>query len=183
MGPQWSTVSSFIVILFLLGPPGPPGGLVVRDIKDTTVQLSWSRGSDNHSPIAKYIIQARTPLFSKWKQVRTSKCLEGSGPYCACSDMRLLFTPLALLALFGLFLCFWVIDPANIEGNAETAQVVNLIPWMDYEFRVLASNILGTGEPSVPSAKICTKEAGEYIYFLRKKSGSSCMTGLCIQWQ
>lgn len=55
------------------GPPGPPGGVVVRDIGDTTVQLSWSRGFDNHSPIAKYTLQARTPPSGKWKQVRTSK--------------------------------------------------------------------------------------------------------------
>jgi hypothetical protein len=46
---------------------------VVRDIGDTTVQLSWSRGFDNHSPIAKYTLQARTPPSGKWKQVRTSK--------------------------------------------------------------------------------------------------------------
>uniref|UniRef100_A0A2K6S5J6 Contactin-2 n=1 Tax=Saimiri boliviensis boliviensis TaxID=39432 RepID=A0A2K6S5J6_SAIBB len=105
------------------GPPGPPGGVVVRDIGDTTIQLSWSRGFDNHSPIAKYILQARTPPAGKWKQVRT--------------------------------------NPANIEGNAETAQVLGLTPWMDYEFRVIASNILGTGEPSGPSSKIRTKEAGK----------------------
>ncbi|KAB1258893.1 Contactin-2 [Camelus dromedarius] len=105
------------------GPPGPPGGVVVRDISDTTVQLSWSRGFDNHSPIAKYTLQARTLPAGKWKQVRT--------------------------------------NPANIEGNAETAQVLGLTPWMDYEFRVLASNILGTGEPSGPSSKIRTKEAGQ----------------------
>lgn len=46
---------------------------MVRDIGDTTVQLSWSRGFDNHSPIAKYTLQARTPPSGKWKQVRTSK--------------------------------------------------------------------------------------------------------------
>lgn len=46
----------------------------MRDISDTTVQLSWSRGFDNHSPIAKYTLQARTPPAGKWKQVRTSKC-------------------------------------------------------------------------------------------------------------
>ena len=45
----------------------------MREIGDTTVQLSWSRGFDNHSPIAKYTLQART-LPGKWKQVRTSKC-------------------------------------------------------------------------------------------------------------
>lgn len=53
----------------------------------------------------------------------------------------------------------------NIEGNAETAQVLGLMPWMDYEFRVSASNILGTGEPSGPSSKIRTKEAGECLGF------------------
>ncbi|KAF7467747.1 hypothetical protein GHT09_000794 [Marmota monax] len=105
------------------GPPGPPGGVVVRDISDTTVRLSWSRGFDNHSPIAKYTLQARSLPAGKWKQVRT--------------------------------------NPANIEGNAETAQVLGLTPWMDYEFRVLASNILGTGEPSGPSSRIRTKEAGQ----------------------
>lgn len=47
---------------------------MVRDIGDTTIQLSWSRGFDNHSPIAKYTLQARTPPAGKWKQVRTSKC-------------------------------------------------------------------------------------------------------------
>ncbi|KAL8179029.1 UNVERIFIED_CONTAM: Contactin-2 [Gekko kuhli] len=130
--------------LVVRGPPGPPGGLVVRDIKDTTVQLSWSRGSDNHSPIAKYVIQARIPLFSKWKQVRT--------------------------------------NPANIEGNAETAHVVNLIPWMDYEFRVLASNILGTGEPSVPSAKIRTKEAAPTVAPSGLSGGGGAPGELIINW-
>jgi hypothetical protein len=51
---------------------------VVRDVGDTTVQLSWSRGFDHHSPIAKYTLQARTPPAGKWKQVRTSKC---EGPH------------------------------------------------------------------------------------------------------
>ncbi|XP_028590129.2 contactin-2 isoform X1 [Podarcis muralis] len=131
-------------LLVVRGPPGPPGGLVVRDIKDTTVQLSWSRGFDNHSPIAKYVIQARTPLFSKWKQVRT--------------------------------------NPANIEGNAETAQVANLIPWMDYEFRVLASNILGVGEPSVPSTKIRTKEAAPTVAPSGLNGGGGAPGELIINW-
>lgn len=39
--------------------------------------------------------------------------------------------------------------------------MLGLTPWMDYEFRVIASNILGTGEPSGPSSKIWTKEAGQ----------------------
>uniref|UniRef100_A0A670ZE85 Contactin 2 n=1 Tax=Pseudonaja textilis TaxID=8673 RepID=A0A670ZE85_PSETE len=136
--------ASETAVLVVRGPPGPPGGLVVRDIKDTTVQLSWSQGSANHSPIAKYVIQARTPLFPQWKQMRT--------------------------------------NPTNIEGNAETAQVINLIPWMDYEFRVQASNILGSGEPSMPSAKIRTKEAAPTVAPSGLSGGGGAPGELIINW-
>uniref|UniRef100_A0A8C3L9I5 Contactin 2 n=1 Tax=Chrysolophus pictus TaxID=9089 RepID=A0A8C3L9I5_CHRPC len=130
--------------LTVRGPPGPPGGVVVRDIGDTSVQLSWSRGFDNHSPIARYSIEARTLLSNKWKQMRT--------------------------------------NPVNIEGNAETAQVVNLIPWMDYEFRVLASNILGVGEPSLPSSKIRTKEAAPTVAPSGLGGGGGAPNELIINW-
>ncbi|KAG8518080.1 Contactin-2 [Galemys pyrenaicus] len=126
------------------GPPGPPGGVVVRDIGDTTVQLSWSRGFDNHSPIAKYTLQARTPPAGKWRQVRT--------------------------------------NPANIEGNAETAQVLGLTPWMDYEFRVSASNILGTGEPSGPSSRIRTKEAAPSVAPSGLSGGGGAPGELVVTW-
>ncbi|MBZ3880677.1 Contactin-2 [Sciurus carolinensis] len=126
------------------GPPGPPGGVVVRDIGDTTVQLSWSRGFDNHSPIAKYTLQARSLPAGKWKQVRT--------------------------------------NPANIEGNAETAQVLGLTPWMDYEFRVLASNILGTGEPSGPSSRIRTKEAAPSVAPSGLSGGGGAPGELIVNW-
>lgn len=52
-------------------------------------------------------------------------------------------------------------EPANIEGNAESAQVIGLMPWMDYEFQVIASNILGSGEPSMASHTVRTQQAGE----------------------
>uniref|UniRef100_A0A8B9TJ31 Contactin-2 n=1 Tax=Anas platyrhynchos TaxID=8839 RepID=A0A8B9TJ31_ANAPL len=126
--------------LTVRGPPGPPGGVVVRDIGDTSVQLSWSRGFDNHSPIARYLVEARTLLSNKWKQMRTSKA-----------------TP-------------------------ETAQVVNLIPWMDYEFRVLASNILGVGEPSLPSSKIRTKEAAPTVAPSGLGGGGGAPNELIINW-
>ncbi|XP_049626577.1 contactin-2 isoform X2 [Suncus etruscus] len=130
--------------VLIRGPPGPPGGVVVRNIEDTTVQLSWSRGFDNHSPIAKYTLQARSLPGGKWKPVRT--------------------------------------NPANIEGNAETAQVLGLTPWMDYEFRVLASNILGTGEPSGPSSKIRTKEAAPSVAPSGLSGGGGAPGELIINW-
>uniref|UniRef100_A0A3Q3T360 Contactin 2 n=1 Tax=Mastacembelus armatus TaxID=205130 RepID=A0A3Q3T360_9TELE len=112
--------------LVVRGPPGPPGGLLVKNVAETSVELRWSRGYDNHSPIGKYIIMGRSSLSSEWKKMRT--------------------------------------DPENIEGNAESARVMGLMPWMDYEFQVIASNILGSGEPSMPSHTIRTQQAGKGLH-------------------
>uniref|UniRef100_A0A671RTN3 Contactin-1a-like n=1 Tax=Sinocyclocheilus anshuiensis TaxID=1608454 RepID=A0A671RTN3_9TELE len=51
----------------------------------------------------------------------------------------------------------------NVEGNAEMSSVINLTPWTEYEFRVIATNTLGTGPPSDPSPKITTREASEKL--------------------
>uniref|UniRef100_A0A8C2I7G5 Contactin 1 n=1 Tax=Cyprinus carpio TaxID=7962 RepID=A0A8C2I7G5_CYPCA len=53
-------------------------------------------------------------------------------------------------------------SPVNVEGNAEMASVINLTPWTEYEFRVIATNTLGTGPPSDPSPKITTREASDH---------------------
>ncbi|KAG7258790.1 hypothetical protein CRUP_033853, partial [Coryphaenoides rupestris] len=50
-------------------------------------------------------------------------------------------------------------DPVNVEGNAEAATVVDLFPWIQYDFRVTATNTLGTGESSAPLLNITTLEA------------------------
>ncbi|XP_073476030.1 contactin-1 [Aquarana catesbeiana] len=123
--------SSASADLVVRGPPGPPGGVRAEEIKDTTVKLTWSSGTDNHQPISKYTIQARSSLteemkarnalLDEWKDVKT--------------------------------------EIPNIEGNMESARLIDLIPWMDYEFRVIATNTLGTGEPSLPSPKIKTDGA------------------------
>lgn len=39
---------------------------------------------------------------------------------------------------------------------------VQLNPWVEYEFRVVASNAIGTGDPSAPSRAVRTKEAGKF---------------------
>lgn len=51
--------------------------------------------------------------------------------------------------------------PPDVEGNAETATVTDLFPWTEYEFRVFATNTLGTGEPSSPTTKEKTLDAGK----------------------
>lgn len=61
--------------------------------------------------------------------------------------------------LFSKPINYFFLDPADIEGNMESATVIDLIPWMEYEFRIIATNTLGTGEPSMPSQRIRTEGA------------------------
>lgn len=51
--------------------------------------------------------------------------------------------------------------PEMIDGNTLTATVVDLNAWVEYEFRVLARNSVGVGEPSPASLKTRTEDAGE----------------------
>ncbi|KTF89645.1 hypothetical protein cypCar_00031678 [Cyprinus carpio] len=51
-------------------------------------------------------------------------------------------------------------DPEPVTGNMESAMAVELNPWVEYEFRVVATNGIGTGDPSTPSRAVRTKEAG-----------------------
>lgn len=52
-------------------------------------------------------------------------------------------------------------DPEPVTGDMESAMAVQLNPWVEYEFRVVASNAIGTGDPSAPSRAVRTKEAGK----------------------
>uniref|UniRef100_A0A3P9CV46 Contactin-3 n=1 Tax=Maylandia zebra TaxID=106582 RepID=A0A3P9CV46_9CICH len=49
--------------------------------------------------------------------------------------------------------------PEIIDGNTLTATVVDLNAWVEYDFRVLAKNSVGVGEPSPVSVKTRTEDA------------------------
>ncbi|XP_043084508.1 contactin-1a [Puntigrus tetrazona] len=72
--------------------------------------------------------------------------------------------------------------PVNVEGNAEMATVINLTPWTEYEFRVIATNTLGTGPPSDPSPKITTKEARPVVAPSDVGGGGGSSRELTITW-
>lgn len=49
--------------------------------------------------------------------------------------------------------------PALLDGSVERAEVTDLYPWMEYQFRIIATNEYGSGEASIPSLKIKTWDA------------------------
>ncbi|XP_008310156.1 contactin-1a [Cynoglossus semilaevis] len=73
-------------------------------------------------------------------------------------------------------------SPAIVEGNSETATVVDLFPWTEYEFRVIATNTLGTGEPSIPSPKVQTLEAVPVVAPSDVSGGGGTSRELTITW-
>lgn len=64
--------------------------------------------------------------------------------------------------------CFMPV-PELVGGHRLTATVIDLSPWVEYEFRVLASNTIGTGEPSKPSKQARTKGTCMYCSSRKKK--------------
>nr|XP_043881003.1 contactin-4 [Solea senegalensis] len=131
--------------LIVRGPPGAPEGLQVTDITDTTVQLSWGPGSDNHSPVTMYMVQARTPFSIGWQTVTTV--------------------------------------PDSVPGQMMHATVKDLNPWVDYEFRVVAINGVGVGEPSTPSKQIRTKAAVPKVAPVNVSGGGGAQGELVIIWE
>uniref|UniRef100_A0A8C7TJQ2 Contactin 4 n=1 Tax=Oncorhynchus mykiss TaxID=8022 RepID=A0A8C7TJQ2_ONCMY len=131
--------------LIVRGPPGAPEGLMVGEITDSSAQLSWGSGPDNHSPVTTYSIQARTPFSIGWQAVRTV--------------------------------------PDSVPGQMFHATVIDLNPWVDYEFRVVASNNVGVGEPSMQSKQIRTKAAVPEVAPGNVSGGGGSRGELVIQWE
>ncbi|KAK7916148.1 hypothetical protein WMY93_011909 [Mugilogobius chulae] len=141
---ELDTVSAAADVI-VRGPPGAPESLVVRDVTDSTVQLLWGAGLDNHSPITTYMVQARTPFSIGWQSVRT------------------------------------VPDP--VLGHILQATVKDLSPWVEYEFRVVAINRVGIGEPSLPSKQIRTKASVPKVAPLSVSGGGGARGELVIVWE
>ncbi|XP_045435466.1 contactin-4 isoform X1 [Pipistrellus kuhlii] len=131
--------------LIVRGPPGPPEAVTIDEITDTTAQLSWRPGPDNHSPVTLYVVQARTPFSVGWQAVSTV--------------------------------------PDVIDGRTFTATVVGLNPWVEYEFRTVAANAIGIGEPSAPSEKRRTEEALPEVTPANVSGGGGSKSELVITWE
>ncbi|XP_030623670.1 contactin-4 [Chanos chanos] len=73
--------------------------------------------------------------------------------------------------------------PEILSGQQLTARVVDLSAWVEYEFRVLATNSIGTGEPSKPSGKVRTKDVRPKVTPARISGGGGSRSELVITWE
>uniref|UniRef100_A0AAY4DC77 Contactin-2 n=1 Tax=Denticeps clupeoides TaxID=299321 RepID=A0AAY4DC77_9TELE len=131
--------------LVVRGSPCAPEGIVVGELTSTSAQISWLPGSDNHSPISSYIIQARTPFSIGWQAVKTV--------------------------------------PDYVPGQMLHATAVELNPWVDYEFRVVAINGVGVGEPSMPFQQMRTRAAAPEVAPSSVNGGGGNRGELVIVWE
>uniref|UniRef100_A0A8C1MP96 Contactin 3a, tandem duplicate 2 n=1 Tax=Cyprinus carpio TaxID=7962 RepID=A0A8C1MP96_CYPCA len=73
--------------------------------------------------------------------------------------------------------------PEVIDGNTLTATVVDLNAWVEYEFRVLARNSVGVGEPSPASLKTRTEDAVPDTAPTDVGGGGGSKSELVIIWE
>uniref|UniRef100_A0A8D2LZR0 Contactin 6 n=1 Tax=Varanus komodoensis TaxID=61221 RepID=A0A8D2LZR0_VARKO len=73
--------------------------------------------------------------------------------------------------------------PEVINGQTHTATVVDLNPWVEYEFRVVAGNSVGIGEPSTPSELLRTKASIPTVAPANVSGGGGSRSELVITWE
>ncbi|XP_040059796.2 contactin-3 [Gasterosteus aculeatus] len=73
--------------------------------------------------------------------------------------------------------------PEMVNGNTLTATVVGLNAWVEYEFRVVARNVVGLGEPSPSSAKTRTEDTIPDTAPTDVGGGGGTKSELVITWE
>ncbi|XP_036022185.1 contactin-6 isoform X4 [Mus musculus] len=73
--------------------------------------------------------------------------------------------------------------PEILNGQTYNATVVGLSPWVEYEFRVVAGNNIGIGEPSKPSELLRTKASVPNVAPGNINGGGGSRSELVITWE
>ncbi|XP_073087023.1 contactin-3 isoform X3 [Manis javanica] len=158
--------------LIVRGSPGPPAHVKVDEITDTTAQLSWKEGTDSHSPVISYSVQARTPFSVGWQTTTTVPEVppsEVSGGGGSRSELVITWDPVPeelqngegfgyVLALRPLGVTSWI---QTVVTSPDTPRYVfrneSIMPFSPYEVKVGVYNNKGEG-PFSPVTTVFSAE-------------------------
>ncbi|CAK7293855.1 CNTN6 [Vulpes lagopus] len=73
--------------------------------------------------------------------------------------------------------------PEILNGKTYNATVIGLNPWVEYEFRVVAGNSIGIGEPSKASELLRTKASVPVVAPTNINGGGGSRSELVITWE
>ncbi|XP_027378412.1 contactin-3 isoform X3 [Bos indicus x Bos taurus] len=158
--------------LIVRGSPGPPESVKVDEITDTTAQLSWKEGTDNHSPVIAYSVQARTPFSVGWQTATTVPEVppsEVSGGGGSRSELVITWDPVPEELQngegFGYVVAFRPLGVTNwiqtVVTSPDTPRYVfrneSILPFSLYEVKVGVYNNKGEG-PFSPVTTVFSAE-------------------------
>ncbi|XP_058931909.1 contactin-3 isoform X2 [Kogia breviceps] len=158
--------------LIVRGSPGPPEDVKVDEITDTTAQLSWKEGTDNHSPVISYSVQARTPFSVGWQTATTVPEVppsDASGGGGSRSELVITWDPVPEELQngegFGYVVAFRPVGVTNwiqtVVTSPDTPRYVfrneSILPFSLYEVKVGVYNNKGEG-PFSPVTTVFSAE-------------------------
>ncbi|XP_055270312.1 contactin-3 isoform X2 [Moschus berezovskii] len=182
--------------LIVRGSPGPPESVKVDEITDTTAQLSWKEGTDNHSPIIAYSVQARTPFSVGWQMATTVPEVppsEVSGGGGSRSELVITWDPVPEELQngegFGYVVAFRPLGVTNwiqtVVTSPDTPRYVfrneSILPFSLYEVKVGVYNNKGEG-PFSPVTTVFSAEEEPTIAPSQVSANSLSSSEIEVSW-
>uniref|UniRef100_A0A5F7ZP97 Contactin 3 n=1 Tax=Macaca mulatta TaxID=9544 RepID=A0A5F7ZP97_MACMU len=182
--------------LIVRGSPGPPENVKVDEITDTTAQLSWKEGKDNHSPVISYSIQARTPFSVGWQTVTTVPEVppsEVNGGGGSRSELVITWDPVPeelqngegfgyVVAFRPLGVTTWI---QTVVTSPDTPRYVfrneSIVPYSPYEVKVGVYNNKGEG-PFSPVTTVFSAEEEPTVAPSQVSANSLSSSEIEVSW-
>ncbi|CAL8339952.1 unnamed protein product [Lota lota] len=147
------------------------GGTISGDLMIRSIQLSHG---------GKYVCHIDTDVES----LSASAILVVKGKAILQAYNQRKWSSVLCHVLISLPVCpFCSAVPEVVHGNLLTATVVGLNAWVEYQFRVVARNSVGVGEPSPPSTKTRTEDAMPDAAPTDVGGGGGTKSELVITWE
>nr|XP_014707438.1 contactin-3 isoform X4 [Equus asinus] len=182
--------------LIVRGSPGPPENVKVDEITDTTAQLSWKEGTDNHSPVISYSVQARTPFSVGWQTATTVPEVppsEVSGGGGSRSELVITWDPVPEELQngegFGYVVAFRPLGVTNwiqtVVTSPDTPRYVfrneSIMPFSLYEVKVGVYNNKGEG-PFSPVTTVFSAEEEPTVAPSQVSANSLSSSEIEVSW-